>query len=113
MRRLDMKSRRDFLCNVCRTAASIGMGAALNRFSLMNALAQTGSNYKALVCVFLFGGNDSNNLIVPNSTAGYTQYAKIRSNLALPQNQLLPVAASTGNAAYGFHPRFVELQRLF
>jgi uncharacterized protein (DUF1501 family) len=79
----------------------------------MNAMAQTTSNYKALVCVFLFGGNDSNNLIVPNSTAGYQQYSKVRSNLALPQNQLLPVTATTGNTPYGFHPRFTELQQLF
>jgi uncharacterized protein (DUF1501 family) len=36
----------------------------------MNALAQTTSDYRALVCVFLFGGNDSNNMLVPFDTTG-------------------------------------------
>ena len=108
-----MKSRRDFLCTVCRGAASLGAGAALSRFSLMNALAQSAPDYKAMVCVFLFGGNDGNNLIVPNSTAGYAQYQKIRSNLAIPQGQLLPVTAVTGNTTYGLHPAMTELQQLF
>ena len=93
--------------------ATIGAGAAINRFSLMNAMAQSAPTYKAMVCIFLFGGNDGNNLIVPNSTAGYAQYQKIRSNLALAQNQLLPVTATTGSTPYGFHPRFTELQQLF
>jgi uncharacterized protein (DUF1501 family) len=108
-----MKSRRDFLCTVCRGAASLGAGAALSRFSLMNALAQSAPDYKAMVCVFLFGGNDGNNLIVPNSAAGYAQYQRIRSNLAIPQGQLLPVTALTGNTSYGLHPAMTELQQLF
>jgi len=39
--------------------------ASFNRFGLVNALAQGTQDYKALVCVFLFGGNDSNNMVVP------------------------------------------------
>ena len=56
----------------------------------MSAYAQ-GADYKALVCVFLFGGNDANNMIIPYDTAGYTNYAKLRANLALPQGSLLPI----------------------
>jgi uncharacterized protein (DUF1501 family) len=84
-------TRRDFLRRTCCTAAA-GMAAAnFNRFGIMNALAQTTSDYKALVCVFLFGGNDSNNLVVPMSNSGYATYQKGRSVLALPQNQLLAI----------------------
>jgi uncharacterized protein (DUF1501 family) len=70
-----------------------------------------------LVCIFLFGGNDGNNLIVPNDNAGYQNYAKIRSNLALPQISLLPVTSQTtqasGQNSYGLHPNLTGLQGLF
>jgi uncharacterized protein (DUF1501 family) len=80
---------------------------------MVNALAQTppASDYKALVCVFLFGGNDGNNLIVPLNA--YAKYAAARTLLALPQNTLLPVTAATGNAPYGFHPNLTGIQTLF
>ena len=84
----------------------------MTRFGMVNALAQsTTPNYKALVCIFLFGGNDGNNLIVPLNA--YTAYAKARSLLALPQNTLLPVAAATGNVPYGLHPNLTGIQQLF
>ena len=59
-------SRRDFLKRSCCTAASGFAAASFNRFGLVNALAQGAQDYKALVCVFLFGGNDSNNMVVPH-----------------------------------------------
>ena len=62
-------SRRDFLKRTCCTAAAGFAAASFNRFGLVNALAQSSQDYKALVCVFLFGGNDSNNMIVPLSSA--------------------------------------------
>ena len=63
-------SRRDFLKRTCCTAAAGFAAASFNRFGLVNALAQSAQDYKALVCVFLFGGNDSNNMVVPFSSAG-------------------------------------------
>jgi len=42
----------------------------------MTARAQSSSDYKALVCIFLFGGNDANNMLVPNDTATYANYQK-------------------------------------
>jgi hypothetical protein len=52
-------SRRDFLCRCC---TSLGAAAlTFERFGLVNALAQSG-DYRALVCIFLFGGNDSDNI---------------------------------------------------
>jgi uncharacterized protein (DUF1501 family) len=105
-------SRRDFLKRTCCTAAAGFAAASFNRFGMVNALAQSAQDYKALVCIFLFGGNDSNNMIVPMSAAGYTSYQQIRSVLALPQGSLLPVNAPSAGS-FGFHPKFTELQGLF
>ena len=56
-------------------------------------LAQGTTGYKALVCVFLFGGNDANNTLIPFDTAGYANYSTIRGPLAIPQSQLLQLSA--------------------
>jgi uncharacterized protein (DUF1501 family) len=106
-------SRRDFLKRSCCTAAAGFAAASFNRFGLVNAMAQTGSDYKAMVCIFLFGGNDSNNMVVPLSTSGYANYQKLRAVLALPQGSLLPINPPSAGATFGFHSRFKELQPLF
>jgi uncharacterized protein (DUF1501 family) len=87
-------SRRSFL----RTAGSLATVAGLGRFSLMNALAQNASDYKALVCIFMFGGNDGHSMLVPQSQAAYAAYQAIRGSLALPDAsaKLLPVSALDG-----------------
>ena len=105
-------SRRDFLKRTCCTAAAGFAAASFNRFGLVNALAQSAQDYKALVCVFLFGGNDSNNMVVPLSSTGYASYQQLRSVLALPQASLLPINAPRAGA-FGFHPKFPEMQTLF
>jgi uncharacterized protein (DUF1501 family) len=81
-------SRREFL----RIASTVGAVAgsatpwALNLAGIGAAAAQTApSDYKALVCVFLFGGNDHSNTIVPFDDASYQAYATSRTNLALPK----------------------------
>ena len=79
----------------------------------MNALAQTATDYKALVCVFLFGGNDSNNMVIPYDSAGYASYKSARGGLALPQSQLLPINPPSIGSPFAFHPRFSALQSLF
>jgi uncharacterized protein (DUF1501 family) len=75
-----MTNRRDFL--------KIAGLAPLARFGAMNAYAApaaVSSQYKALVCIFLFGGNDGNNMIVPApGTPEYTNYKNIRGSIALP-----------------------------
>jgi uncharacterized protein (DUF1501 family) len=106
-------SRRDFLKRTCCTAAAGFASASFNRFGLVNALAQSAQDYKALVCVFLFGGNDSNNMIVPLSSSGYGSYQQIRSVLALPQGSLLPINPPSAGAPFGFHSRLTELHSLF
>jgi uncharacterized protein (DUF1501 family) len=72
------------------------------------------TDYRALVCVFLYGGNDSFNMLVPRSTAEYNVYAASRQNLAVAQNTLLPITPSTQDGAlYGLHPRMGSLLPLF
>ena len=87
-------SRRNFL----RFGSAFATAAAFSRFGMINALAQSASDYKALVCVFLFGGNDSHNMLVPQSQAAFTAYKSIRGSLALPDGnaKLLPVSAIDG-----------------
>jgi len=106
-------SRRGFLKTTCCTAAAGVAAASFSRLGLVNALAQSATDYKALVCIFLFGGNDSNNLIVPLTSSDYSNYAKIRAGLALPQGQLLPITPKTLNLPFGFHPKLAEVQSLF
>jgi uncharacterized protein (DUF1501 family) len=72
------------------------------------------ADYKALVCVFLFGGNDSFNMVVPRSNAEYNVYAASRQNLAVAQADLLPISPLTSDGAqYGLHPSMGGLQGLF
>jgi len=73
------------------------------------AMAQTnGSDYKALVAIFLYGGNDSNNMIVPIDSR-YSMYAAARGSLSVPQGALL----SLGNTSYGVHPNMPGTQLCF
>lgn len=106
-------SRRDFVKLSAGSLATYGM---LGRGAAGQALAAPvdTSGYKAIVCLFLFGGNNSFNMVVPTSASGYADYLKARSNLALANNSLLPLngTASDGNS-YGLHPSCPEIQKLF
>lgn len=80
------------------------------------AVAQSNiDDYKALVCVFLQGGNDSNNLIVPTMASEYDDYAAIRTPvLAIPQTDVLPISPDNSDGhEYGLHPSCPELATLF
>lgn len=101
--------RRTFLAH----AGALAGSAALGQLGLLAAKAAPANDYKALVCVFLYGGNDANNTIVPLDTAGYANYATTRSYLALPQAQLLPLAVAAGAPLYGLHPALPGLQALW
>jgi uncharacterized protein (DUF1501 family) len=72
------------------------------------------SDYKAMVCVFLYGGADSLNLLVPTSASEYATYASARGDLAEAQSSLLPIQPLTSTGAtYGLHGSTPELQSLF
>src|SRR5260370_40873254 len=90
------QSRREFIR--CCSSLTLAGAASFSRLGLIQALAQTAPDYKALVCIFLFGGNDSNNMIVPMDSTTYQTYFTARggvnsqtSGLALPQAPLLPI----------------------
>ncbi|WP_169560692.1 DUF1501 domain-containing protein [Nevskia ramosa] len=109
-------SRRDFLSGL----GCLGGGLLLNTLPSFSAQAQGFGDYKALVCVFLLGGNDGNNMIVPNDTAGYGKYAAIRGDytrtsgaVGLPRSELLALQPASGNAAFGAHPALTHLQQVW
>jgi uncharacterized protein (DUF1501 family) len=104
-------TRRDFVRLACCSAATASLVSGLSKFGLVSALAQGTTDYKALVCIFMFGGNDSNNMIVPVGSQ-YANYQAIRANLALSQASLLPLQIG-GQANFGLHPNLLELQDLF
>lgn len=106
----NLLTRRGFFRQAaCAGVGTIALGAALRDFRLINsALAQGGqdgfSDYKALVCVFMSGGNDCNNLIIPRGS-GYANYSAIRQNLAVPEDALHHMVPDNGDGNdYGFHP---------
>jgi uncharacterized protein (DUF1501 family) len=104
-------TRRDMLRLTCCSAAGTAMLGGLSKFGLLSAFAQGTTDYKALVCIFLFGGNDGNNMIVPIDSR-YAGYQQVRGGLALPQGQLLPLQ-SGGQSIYGLHPSMPEMQGFF
>ena len=85
-------SRRNFLSWSARMAA-LGTGApfALNLATLGAASAQTATDYKALVCIFLYGGNDNHNTVIPYDQASYNGYQQVRGGIARARNTLLPL----------------------
>jgi uncharacterized protein (DUF1501 family) len=104
-------NRRSFIQYASLAAG--GSLAGLRPFGALNAFAQTAapsSGYKALVCIFLFGGNDANNMLVPFDTVGYNNYAQLRGPLALPQNQLLQLSSMPD---FGLHGSLPEICQLF
>jgi uncharacterized protein (DUF1501 family) len=120
-----MTDRREFLKTSCAALTMTALATQMRHFGLINALAQDkqvddggtdGVNYKALVCVFLSGGNDSNNTVIPNYTAGYAQYSAARAaqGLAIPQANLLPISPPAMNGdVYGFHPSMTDMHTLW
>jgi uncharacterized protein (DUF1501 family) len=101
-------NRRTFIRSASLAAA--GSAAGLRPFGTLNALAQSATGYKALVCVFLYGGNDANNTLIQFDTSGYANYASVRGPLALPQSQLLPLVSAPN---FALHPGLPEIQSLF
>ena len=111
-------SRRQFLRQAaCAGVGTIAMTSAISQLRWMNAaVAQSNINdYKALVCIFLQGGNDSNNMIIPTITSQYNNYATIRTPvLAIPFNAILGVnSLNPDGNTYGLHPSCPELATLF
>jgi uncharacterized protein (DUF1501 family) len=106
-------TRRDFLRNSVCALGGMALASSVESFQIVNALTpQAAGDYKALVCVFMNGGNDGNNMFV--SLDQYAAYASARgaSGLAIPQASLLQVNP-VGGSPFGFNPSMPEMQTLF
>ena len=107
-------NRRDFLKLSARLAALGLTGLGLGPARAFGQSASTVvSDYKALVCIYLFGGNDSNNMIVPMDSASYNAYRTLRSNLALTGTALLSPIADANNNPFSLHSSLAELNSLY
>lgn len=115
-------SRRGFL----RGGAQAGMLGAMGSLGLLTAkpAAAAVTDYKALVCVYLYGGNDGNNMIVPLDATRYGQYNAIRGSnglalstaantLLAPRNAVTQAVSNPGNQPFGFHYGMPELDALY
>ena len=108
-------NRREFL----RTSGAAAAAAAFAHypgmaFSQGMGVSAPFGDYKALVCLFLHGGNDSYNMVVPRSNAEYNVYAASRQNMAVAQQDLLPINPLTSDGTdYGLHPSMGGVQSLF
>ncbi len=103
-----MFSRRQLMRGGFKLATTLGAAASFGHLGKISAFAQSASSeYKALVCVFLFGGNDSNNMVIPTSGTNATLYKTLRANLAVSN----PVAL--GSTGFGLHPNLPALASLY
>ncbi len=104
-------TRREFLLRSLGSFGAVMLG--IERFGLLNAVAQS-ADYRALVCIFLNGGNDGNNMIIPYDD--YQSYLAARgpSGLAIEQSSLLRtgVVPNVG-AEFAFHPSLAGLHTLW
>jgi uncharacterized protein (DUF1501 family) len=114
-----IKRRRDFLKQAAGAAAGAltasGVHADLSRIALAAGSSSSSFNdYRALVCIFLNGGNDGDNTIIPRGSTAYSSYATARGPLAIPAASVLPITPTTSDGRqWGFHPALPELQSLF
>jgi uncharacterized protein (DUF1501 family) len=115
-------SRREFMWqSACAAVGAAAMATTVWDMRMIQAAtaanlaaATTDNDYRAMVCLFLYGGNDANNLIVPTSSTEYGQYAAARGMLALPKESLLALNPLVGDGrTYGLHSACPELQALF
>lgn len=108
-------SRRNFLTRLALGIGGASLLATQDKLQLIqSAMAAsssvgTTSTHKSLVCVFLYGGNDAFNMLIPYSQSAYQRYVTDRSVMALPYDQLLPLK----NTQQAFHPAMSRLQQLF
>jgi uncharacterized protein (DUF1501 family) len=109
-----MRTRRQFLRDAGCGLGTAAILSAFDRFSRLDAAVtpEAATDYRALVCIFLFGGNDANNMVIPYDD--YASYAKVRGTaLNIPKASLLQIGAPSQKAAFGLHPNLVELQSIY
>ncbi|MFC3195736.1 DUF1501 domain-containing protein [Marinicella sediminis] len=113
-------NRRKFLSSSLTSALAAGGLCSAGGFLQLAQAASAhnssirGTGYKALVCVFLDGGNDSANTVVPLGTSEHNAYSQVRGDLALDAGSLLPISpANDGGRSWGLHPELTGIHNLF
>src|SRR3954454_4127497 len=114
-------SRRHFLRQAaCAAVGTTSIASTVWNLRAINAATAqaigVGTDFRALGCLFLYGGNDANNMLVPIDATTYGTYAAARGPLALDQTSLLPLTLTTPDVqgrSFGLHPSMPELQALF
>jgi uncharacterized protein (DUF1501 family) len=118
-------SRRKFLGAMsCAALGTTGLFSTLLNLKMTGKVAMTAQDviavqddFKAIVCIFQAGGNDSYNMLIPSDAAAYAQYKNVRGNLALPLSgtgAALPIStANTGGRAFAIHPAMPDVRDLF
>ena len=112
-------TRRDFLARTsCAALSASAIQATVRQWGLANMFATPNTlspNYRALVCVFLNGGVDSNNMVIPLDGAHYASYQAARPTLAIPVGNALAMnnPPSMGGQAFGFHPNLADFRDLY
>jgi len=112
-------SRRKFLGQSCAAVGYTTLFSSLINLKAIAAAAMDNSalisgDYKALVYVMLHGGNDSYNMLIPKGNTEYNEYAITRSNLAIPQNNIIQInPINTDGRVFGLHPSCSDMQQLF
>src|SRR6266478_4559254 len=110
-------SRRRFLGQLnCAAISSLPIISTLLNLKLAGsaAAAAGGDGHRALVCLFLSGGIDTFNVLVPRGDAEYAEYHAIRGGIALPQSALRPITPlGTPGLQLGLHPQLAGVQSMF
>lgn len=105
-------SRRKFLQRLAG-AGVISSLSGLDTIFFSSALSQAaGSDYRALVCIYLLGGNDGNNTVIPAFGENYVAYSTARKTLAIPEQDLIPLTSSS-TSAYALHPELQPLKQIW
>jgi len=110
------QSRRDFLTQ-CALLSAAGVASPFSSFgslSMMSAVAAPPSEYRAMVCVYLVGGNDLN-MLVPTDDTNYGFYQSLRGSLAIAKNDLFPITSEINGVSepYGIHPACGGMKELY
>jgi uncharacterized protein (DUF1501 family) len=110
-------TRRQFLKGsaACTALTGTALLTGLDHWFAATALAEPAGpgDYRALVCVFLFGGNDANNMIVPLDEYGQYQAVRGGAQFALRTDQLLEIAPPSHGRRFGLHPGLARLHPLW
>lgn len=119
MKKDRLLSRRRFLGEAsCAAVGSTALYSSLLNLRMTSTAAAADltpdDDYKALVCLFLAGGNDSYNMLVPNNDSAYAEYKNTRDNIALDKSDLLPITSNyQPYSEFGIHPSMTDVRDIY